>query len=170
MLLQPGSTAVSSLHCQIPRLPARLHITMEHWVTKYQVKHNNDKIMGSTCFYKTPPFITLFTKVWRWSSWIRPHHHSFFSVVQKPNWGLCCLIIQISRSHTIRHIQRHPVELLCTSDQPVAEAATYTTHNQHKRRTSMPLAKFEPAISATKRPQTYALDRTATGIGAPKLS
>jgi hypothetical protein len=27
----------------------------------------------------------------------------------------------------------------------------------------MPLAVFEPAIPATKRPQTYALDREATG-------
>jgi hypothetical protein len=29
----------------------------------------------------------------------------------------------------------------------------------------MPSAEFEPAIPATKRPQTYALDRAATGIG-----
>jgi hypothetical protein len=29
----------------------------------------------------------------------------------------------------------------------------------------MPLAEFEPATPATKRPQTYALDRAATGIG-----
>jgi hypothetical protein len=29
----------------------------------------------------------------------------------------------------------------------------------------MPRAGFEPAIPATKRPQTYALDRAATGIG-----
>jgi hypothetical protein len=51
------------------------------------------------------------------------------------------------------------------SDQFVAEAATYTTHNKHKRRTYMPSAGFEPAIPAIKRPQTYASDRTATGIG-----
>ena len=30
----------------------------------------------------------------------------------------------------------------------------------------MPSAGFEPAISAIKRPQTYALDRAVTGIGA----
>jgi hypothetical protein len=30
----------------------------------------------------------------------------------------------------------------------------------------MPQAEFEPAIPATKRPQTYALDRAATGIDA----
>jgi hypothetical protein len=29
----------------------------------------------------------------------------------------------------------------------------------------MPSARFEPAIPATKRQQTYALDHTATGIG-----
>jgi hypothetical protein len=29
----------------------------------------------------------------------------------------------------------------------------------------MPQAVFEPATSATKRPQTYALDRAATVIG-----
>jgi hypothetical protein len=29
----------------------------------------------------------------------------------------------------------------------------------------MPRAGFEPAIPVTKRPQTYALDRAATGIG-----
>ena len=29
----------------------------------------------------------------------------------------------------------------------------------------MPQAEFEPAISASERPQTHALDRAATGIG-----
>jgi hypothetical protein len=29
----------------------------------------------------------------------------------------------------------------------------------------MPQAEFQPATPATKRPQTYALDRAATGIG-----
>jgi hypothetical protein len=33
------------------------------------------------------------------------------------------------------------------------------------RQTSMPTAGFEHAIPATKQPQTYALDRAATGIG-----
>ena len=47
-------------------------------------------------------------------------------------------------------------------DQLVAEAATCTTHNKHKRRTSMPSAGFEPAIDWS---QTCALDLTATGIG-----
>jgi len=29
----------------------------------------------------------------------------------------------------------------------------------------MPLAGFEPTVSAGERPQTYALDRATTGIG-----
>jgi len=40
-----------------------------------------------------------------------------------------------------------------------------TTHNTHKRQTSMPPACFEPTIPGSDRPKTYALDRTATGIG-----
>jgi len=40
-----------------------------------------------------------------------------------------------------------------------------TTRNTHNRETSMPLVGFEPTISAGERPQTYALDRAATGIG-----
>ena len=40
-----------------------------------------------------------------------------------------------------------------------------TTHNTRNRQTSMPPVGFEPTISAGKRSQTYALDRTATGTG-----
>ena len=40
-----------------------------------------------------------------------------------------------------------------------------TTHNTHNRLTSMPPVGFEPTISAGERPQTYALDRVATGTG-----
>ena len=38
-------------------------------------------------------------------------------------------------------------------------------HNIHKRQTSMPPAGFKPAIPASERLQTYALDHVATGIG-----
>jgi hypothetical protein len=40
-----------------------------------------------------------------------------------------------------------------------------TIHNTYKRQTSMPSAGFEHAIPVSERPQTQALDRTATGIG-----
>ena len=41
----------------------------------------------------------------------------------------------------------------------------HTIHNIHDRQTPMPPAGFEPAVSASERPQTLALDRSATGIG-----
>jgi hypothetical protein len=42
-----------------------------------------------------------------------------------------------------------------------------TTHN---RKTAMPPVGFEPAIPASERPQTHALDRTATGIGTNRAT
>ena len=38
-----------------------------------------------------------------------------------------------------------------------------TTHNTHNRQISMTPVGFEPTISAGEQPQTYALDRAATG-------
>jgi hypothetical protein len=52
-----------------------------------------------------------------------------------------------------------------TTNRPVAEASTCTTHNTHKRQTYMLHAGQEPAIPVNKRLQNQALDRTATGIG-----
>ena len=40
-----------------------------------------------------------------------------------------------------------------------------TTHTTHNRQTSMPPVGFEPTAPAGERPQTYALDRVATGTG-----
>ena len=40
-----------------------------------------------------------------------------------------------------------------------------TTHNSHNRQIFMLPVGFEPTISAGERPQTYALDRAATGTG-----
>ena len=40
-----------------------------------------------------------------------------------------------------------------------------TTQNTHNRHPSMPSVGFEPTVSAGERPQTYALDRAATGTG-----
>jgi hypothetical protein len=47
------------------------------------------------------------------------------------------------------------------SDRPVEDASTY----RHNRPASMPSARFEPAIPATKRRQTYALGPAARGVG-----
>jgi hypothetical protein len=40
-----------------------------------------------------------------------------------------------------------------------------TTYNTHNRQISMPPVRFEAMVSAGERPQTYALDRVATGTG-----
>jgi hypothetical protein len=40
-----------------------------------------------------------------------------------------------------------------------------TKHNTHNKQTFMPPVRFEPAIAASERPQTDALDRAATGTG-----
>jgi hypothetical protein len=54
--------------------------------------------------------------------------------------------------------------LLWTSDRPVAQTST-SQHKHCTRQTSMPPVGFKPTIPASARPQTYALDRKATGIG-----
>jgi hypothetical protein len=53
---------------------------------------------------------------------------------------------EITHTHTHTH-KPHTVELLWTSDRPVAEA----THNTHKRQTSMPPVGFKPTIPASER-------------------
>jgi len=40
-----------------------------------------------------------------------------------------------------------------------------TIHNTYNKQTPMTLVRFKPIISAGERPQTYALDRAATGTG-----
>jgi hypothetical protein len=72
------------------------------------------------------------------------------------------VIIEAARSHS-RHITLGMTPLDVWSARRIS--LYLTTHNTRKRQTSMPPAGFEPVIPASKRPQTHALDRTATGIG-----
>jgi hypothetical protein len=51
------------------------------------------------------------------------------------------------------------------SDQLVAEDSSYTTHNEHKWRKTMPSKEFEHAFPAVKHLQTHILDLTAIGVG-----
>ena len=50
------------------------------------------------------------------------------------------------------------------SDQLGAEAAIYTAHKSHTRQISVTPVGFEPVIPAITRLQTYASDRTVTGM------
>jgi hypothetical protein len=83
-------------------------------------------------------------------------------MAQQPLVGQGLLFVEASRSHFID--TPHSVGLLWTSDQPDAETSTWE-HNTYKRQTPIPPAGFEPAIPVNERPQTHALDGTATGIG-----
>ena len=73
------------------------------------------------------------------------------------------LLIHEVLDHTQRRttVGRTPLE-----EWPARRRDLYlTTHITHNRQTSMPPVGFEPTISACERPQTYALDRVATGTG-----
>jgi hypothetical protein len=48
---------------------------------------------------------------------------------------------------------------------PTHQPSTRTTHINYKRYISLPLSGFKPAIPASERAQTQALDHAATGIG-----
>jgi hypothetical protein len=74
-----------------------------------------------------------------------------------------------SRLHD--HTQTHHTRYDSSGrDQPDAGTSTLTTHNIHKRQTSMPPAVFEPATPVSERPQTHAVDRAATGLGCRKYT
>ena len=65
------------------------------------------------------------------------------------HWVPRCLIVDISLSHTIRHTHTHAVGLLQTSDQLVAEAATYTRDiHQRPQRDSNPRLQTESDSTA----------------------
>ena len=88
----------------------------------------------------------------------------FFLWRNRPNWASTTPLLRFPY-HTHTHTHTNHAGLLWTSDQLVTEAATYKTHNKHKRRTSMPSAGFELASPAIERSQMCALDSTANGIG-----
>lgn len=68
------------------------------------------------------------------------------TIVQHHSSGLGGLIVDVSRSHT--QLDVHPAGLVWTTDQLVADVTTYTIHNKHNRRTSVPSAEFEPAAGS----------------------
>jgi hypothetical protein len=70
------------------------------------------------------------------------------------------LIHELSRSHTTTLHRRldSPGRVIGSSQRPLPDK----THN---RQTPILSGVFEPAIPAGERPQTYALDRAATGTG-----
>ena len=79
-------------------------------------------------------------------------------MTQQPLSGQGLLIMEASRSHSDTP---QSAELLWMSDQPDAETSTYTTQTLTTERHPLLPVGFEPAIPASKRQQTHALDRAA---------
>ena len=89
--------------------------------------------------------------------------HFFFFVALQPNEGYDLLIHEVFLDYT----QRRTTVCMTPLDEWSARRRDLylTTYNTHNRQTSMPPVGFEPTISAGERPQTYVLDRAATGTG-----
>ena len=95
---------------------------------------------------------------------IQPHLTSergqifFGGGAQQSPVGQGLLIHEVSRSHTTTHHSR-----LNSSGRGISSSHRPQPDNtQHSQQASV---GFEPSISAGERPQTYALDRAATGTG-----
>ena len=75
-----------------------------------------------------------------------------------------CLLAQQLTLEVCDHTQWHVTICRAPLDEWSARCRDLylATHNTQKRQTSMPPAGFEPAIPASERPQTLALDRLAT--------
>jgi hypothetical protein len=86
---------------------------------------------------------------------VLPSSTYFFTV------GVECLIFSRDRTQTHTTVGRTPL------DGGSARRRDFylTTQTLYKRQTPMPPVRFEPTIPASARPQTYVLDRAATGIG-----
>ena len=77
---------------------------------------------------------------------------------QQPNAGQGRLILEVSGSRPT--VGRNPLDEWSAHRRGLC----LKTHNTYKRDLLSP-AEFEPAIPASDRPQSLALDRSATGIG-----
>ena len=98
---------------------------------------------------------------------------SFF-LIMSPFYLLVCVEGWLSNSitlngthahtHTHTHTHTHIHELSRT---PLDEGSgrRRPDNTQHSQETDMPSAGFEPETPESERPQTYALDCAATGIG-----
>ena len=95
------------------------------------------------------------------------HTHMFmicklhFLVTLRPSADYSLLIREVFRSYTTTHHNRQDssVRVISSSQIPLPDNTQYTKETD----LHAPPVRFEPTISAGERPQTYALDRAATG-------
>ena len=82
-------------------------------------------------------------------------------LARQPPVGQGLLIHEVSRSHKTTHHSQHGSSgrVISSSQRPLSD------NTQHSPQTSMHPVGFEPTIAAGERPQSYALDRVATGNG-----
>jgi hypothetical protein len=123
------------------------HVGLINKILSYRIFKNNSAFYWTQCF-------VIWLLIWHVSYIPPPPYGSTAPRGPRPP--------EASQSHSETP---HSVGLLCTSDQPVAETSTW----QHKTLTRdrypcLPVG-FEPAIPASERPQTHALDHAATEIG-----
>jgi hypothetical protein len=85
-----------------------------------------------------------------------------------PNQALASSVSRFLNHTQLGTRGRTPGRVISQSQRPLPTQDN--TPYQHKRQTSMPWVGFKHAIPATKRPQTYTLERSDTGIGRVKYS
>jgi hypothetical protein len=87
----------------------------------------------------------------------------FFSVALRPNagHGLHIIKVSISRTTTLHTRLDSSGRVIGPSQRPVPAQNTQQSQQTNIR---APLARFEPTIPGSERPQTRAFDRVATGI------
>jgi hypothetical protein len=94
------------------------------------------------------------------------NRYFFFFWGSGPQWARAS-----SSMKFLDHFQRRTTFGRTPLDEWSARRRVYlTTPNTHNRQTSMSPVRSEPTISAGERPQTYALDRAATGPGPFTIS
>ena len=91
---------------------------------------------------------------------------SLLFLSHKPSVGHALLIHEVSSSPTTIYHSRYVSSgrVISPPQRPLPD------NTQHSQQTSMPPVRFEPTISAGERPQTYALDRAATGTSSSSSS
>ena len=83
----------------------------------------------------------------------------FFFLARQPQWARVS-----SFTRFLAHTRHTTVGRAPLAEWSARRKDLYrTTYHTHKRQTSMPRWDSKPIISAGERPQTYALDRAATG-------
>ena len=109
------------------------------------------------CHWRINIFIATFVPSYQNQNWFSLLYVTYFYLAHHPQWTRAP-----SFTRFLDNTQRRNVIGKTHLDEWLARHR-YLFLTQHSKHTSMPSVGFEPTISADERPQTYALDRAATG-------